>query len=515
MADEPLESSELADDGQAVEQPETAPERQPCVTAAIVPYQGGYCGIAIVAPTESGGYELVDAHSILASHLDDIPPEERVSSKDKRRVVSDADLDALWVDVELLLNQHGVERVLLESPSMKSNTAVVVARGLNDRLTAFGLGPEYKPSTWRLGFGEDGSTQRGECRSVVAANLGNEGLLQYDSIVYAATLSVHVLFGVGLERTYYLGPKAGAEPRERKGRAFDPEARTIVTETGSRVSGATERHDETTQAPVTGQIRAGIDSGSRALALAIAQGDTWPVQLRYLHTFDVGEIVPLPKPRIVKHALGGSHTITTKRVVNREHISKLANQVVEQMASRGVTSVVMEFSDSAHFSRAGSKATEHSAIATNLLKQLWLAVTITERAEARGIRVQLVAPVTWRAKVTRRSTTGDGAELIPMSLKQGYRNWPLASNEHERDAGGALLYGCLPEDIEKRPRPKKVGDKVILVREKRKTKEQERKEELLRRKAEVGCKCKRKHDYSCPLSKHYRGFPSTARTQNV
>jgi hypothetical protein len=124
----------------------------------------------------------------------------------------------------------------------------------------------------------------------------------------------------------------------------------------------------------------------------------------------------------------------------------------------------------------------------------------------RGIEVVRVRNSTWHARVLRGLSgikiegAGAHSELIPSSIRAGFSNGPQTSNEHERDAGGILLYGVIPAESltvaevrEKRPHSPPTPEAKAIASEKRLAKK-------TAERAAAGCSCpKTKHSRGCPL----------------
>jgi hypothetical protein len=334
--------------------------------------------------------------------------------------------------------------------------------------------------------------------------------LTYDSTLFAAALASNLLFGapedliVRRERKPLELPAPGSV--ERLDVAPEPcfDWRQLPTE---------EPVAPVYQSPTS----AGIDPGSRYVALAIGEGTHAPLALRMLHTFEAGEVVQLAKPKVVQLALGGSYTITTKRVLTSANVRRLAKEVVSAMVARNVILLTIEHVDDVHVN--GERPESASAIATHLVRNMWVATEIAVRAEHAGIEVRRVSASTWRAKVAGSASAGaDRDERIPIALREGFSNWPAETNEHERDAGGILLHGALPESVTKlrerntrvtlstdRKRPK-MADLSDEAKEVRRAKDREasarRKEERHAARSKAGCSCPgKKHLVACPLSK--------------
>ncbi len=78
-------------------------------------------------------------------------------------------------------------------------------------------------------------------------------------------------------------------------------------------------------------------------------------------------------------------------------------------------------------------------MAGHLVRAARLGGRLYQLAEDHGFAVEEVAAETWRRFVVGKSTA-ENAEIAPV-VKMRFANWPKKSNNHERDAGGLLVYG--------------------------------------------------------------------------
>ena len=472
---------------------------------SIVPYVNGYCG-AVVVDCSAVPPHVVDALSIPTSVLVDLP--EGSGRLNKKRELDPLVTEQLKDSIAAMVEGYRPDRTLLELPKAASLLQSAITEAIQSV-----LGEQHEPvsSLWRRGIGEL-PLRRENARRSVAGSFAEGALerLTYDSTLFAAALASNVLFGAPedivtrRERKPLELPVPG--PVERPAAPNEPcfDWRKLPTE---------EPAEPTYPAPTS----AGIDPGSRYVALAIGEGERAPLALRMLHTFEAGEVVQLAKPKIVQLALGGSYTITTKRVLTTANVRRLAQEVVAAMVARNVKRLTIEHVDDAHFSDGNVEAA--SAIATHLIRNMWVETEIAVRSEQAGIEVVRVGASTWRAKVAGSASAGaDRDERIPIALREGYSNWPRETNEHERDAGGILLHGALPESVTKlrernarvpvsagRKRSK-MSDLSDEAKEARRARDREasarRKEERHAARAKAGCRCEgKRHLGSCPLAK--------------
>jgi len=190
---------------------------------------------------------------------------------------------------------------------------------------------------------------------------------------------------------------------------------------------------------------AGIDPGSHSLGLVITEGTTVPVQLVHSVTFQVGEKVPLKRPRKIKSG-DETITVTTRHSLTLPMATALADKIVSRLIEYRVTKLGIEHTETVHMNPqiVGAAA---SAISTSLIRMSWLDLLIGQRAEAAGIEVHRVSAATWRARVVGRpkgKRGGAGAELIPAAVASRIRGWPPEADVHERDAAGVNLWLILP-----------------------------------------------------------------------
>jgi hypothetical protein len=232
--------------------------------------------------------------------------------------------------------------------------------------------------------------------------------------------------------------------------------------------------------------RAGIDSGSRWLGLVIADDATGPHPLSYVYgdALTVGREVPRATPKLVqpkpKTLPDGSivtpepYYLTTTREVTEEDESAVASEVMMLLVAHGVEAVEIEKVDRVY---AGKGVSVQGAVAqgTNLGRTKGVYTRIAERCAARGIAVEYVLAVSWRARLApmvkaeaamraaregRPSPEGStikrrGDGLDP-ALRLGIAAWPDAGTfhkdkvEHICDAAGILLARKAPPLLSKR-----------------------------------------------------------------
>lgn len=202
-------------------------------------------------------------------------------------------------------------------------------------------------------------------------------------------------------------------------------------------------------APIPGstprEVWAGIDPGSGALGIVVADVSVRPVRALLMRTLPVGEHVPLAKPRTIKR---GEHTyeVTTRLSFNVSHVNATADAVEALLEEWGVTRLGIETADTAWLG-TGSDAMK-AAKAAELQRTTWLGGVIGDRARRAGIDVVHMTRMAWLGRVAGKGAKGgSGAERIPAALARGFAGWPPDAGEHVRDAAGVLLWMALPEEV--------------------------------------------------------------------
>ncbi len=232
--------------------------------------------------------------------------------------------------------------------------------------------------------------------------------------------------------------------------------------------------------------RAGIDSGSRWLGLVIADdaAGAHPLSFVYGDALTVGREVPRTTPKLVqpkpKTLPDGTvvtpdpYYLTTTREVTEEDESAVASEVMALLIAHGVESVEIEKVDRVY---AGKGVSVQGAVAqgTNLGRTKGVYTRIAERCAARGIAVEYVLAVTWRARLApmvkaeatmRAAREGrpvpEGATIkrrgdgLDPTLRLGVAGWPDVGSfhkdkvEHICDAAGILLAAKAPPLVSKR-----------------------------------------------------------------
>ena len=481
------------------------------VLASLVAAHAAYLGI-VIASGEDHAFTVLECESLEIGHLEAL--EEKVEGKDKRRIIGDDEIAELNARVTALLRAHGVTQVLIESPSVKSLLGSRVFVAVRDHLQAEGIEHQAIFSVWRNRFGES-FQYRNKARELATHLFGSSDTFTYDSTIFAAALMAHV------DLMEVVPPEKHPELRQAQ-RTARQKARQVALsqapqpppsvepDLAPELLASLEQLKTIAEVPPAndtppGAVIGGCDSGSGYVGLVIGRGDSTPLRLLHIETFELGEDVPLKKPRVFLSANDESYTITTKRVLTLDHVGAVADAIVAKLVEHKVTLFVIEYMDAVHIDK--DSASSASAIATHLLKTTWVWLTTYERARAAGIRCELVKAATWRAKVAGRiagQVGGEGVALIPQAVKSGFDNWPegdKSTNEHERDAAGCVLYGCILLQ------PSEIKAKAVAVEKKRrgprklKPGEVSRKAEREAIKLAAGCTCKTRHVGSCKLAR--------------
>lgn len=486
--------------------------------ASIISYSNGWLGFVVIEAPDEGNdsrSRITYADTFEACALEALP-EVSAFGKDKRRVFDDAHREAIKTQLGTLLLAYRPERIICEVPSIRSILAVKVAEAileyLADYTKANGIPDvERVPSSWVGRYGGPIGT-RDVMRQAVVAHLDlDEGVgLLYDGTLKAAAMAAAIIFGTDdvelaprIRRAHGTGNKATRiDCPTFEAATVEPIALELVE------PGEIEEDPELEKlvTPAVGKIVAGLDSGSRSLAIAIGQGNSRPVTLRYLRTFEVGESVPLLKPKVIKYAGGVEHTVTTKRVLSADFVSALADEVVRILVQYKVERLIVEHVDSVHISAEQVKAS--SSIATALIRTVWLATEIAVRARFAGIEVVRVRHISWIAKVCGKLRDEDGERMLTEAVAEAVKDWPRGTNEHEYDAGGIMVYGVLSEEevtvvAEKREKKEAVKAAMKYPRKSKVQIERERREA-------AGCRCATKHQNTCPLYQPSRKMPAWA-----
>jgi len=503
---------------------------QAVTIASISVAHAGYMGVVIVRG-EGIEFELVHALSTELGHLERLA-ERTDEGKDKQRVISNEEMSAALGLLEADLRSHDVQKVILEQPSAKSVLGSAVFGYIHEHVQSLGVEIEPVHSAWRYRFGRSFEYRTG-CKLLAAKVFGDSALesLAYDSTLFAGALAAHViLIEVDPPITAAQRRKLEREAhRQRIQQQSPPETAEAFEELSP------DDLQELAPAPPPAEadpyaglpVIAGFDSGAMYAGICIAQGNATPLKFLHFDTFELEREVPLKKPRKVTMN-GKSEVLTTKRVCSLETVSHVAEQVMQTLLAYKVTHLVIEYTEHVHIDASQANGAAARAIATNLIHTSWLVVMVAERARAAGIHVELVQAATWRAKVAGRLAGKQGGEgvarkgtgsvdLLRRAISTGFAGWPEGvlhgryrvgdGNEHERDAGGLVLYEVIllnpPEDAPRKRLRNHTGASAGKPPRKPKPNELARRAEEQKRRDAVGCKCTpgKRHLRTCKLYK--------------
>jgi hypothetical protein len=211
-----------------------------------------------------------------------------------------------------------------------------------------------------------------------------------------------------------------------------------------RGAGATHRgdHERVLSGSAIPDRVAGIDPGSRWVAVAILDASGCVAG----HTFDVGRVIPLEKPRVVKRRDGSERTIDVRREVTDEDVERLLGDIAEYLAAHGVARVAVE--RAAHF-HMGDGAT--GAQAAGLARAQWVGGEIAGMLRGQGYAVSTCSSAKWRARLRAKGTTWQQGLAVRLPS--------LPTGEHIADAAGVALTLLAPPSAPKVPRaPRAKGE---------------------------------------------------------
>jgi hypothetical protein len=493
------------------------------ILASISVAHAAYAGI-IVAKGEGTAFDLLECESFEVGHLEALP--EKVDGKDKRREITDVELVELVTRIEAILRAAHVEKVIIESPSVRSPLGSQVFIAIHDHVSTLPVELESIFSAWRYRLAPV-NEYRSNAKDLAFKVFGSVSAFTYDSTIFAAALLAHVvLFETDPPLTKAERRRRQIAERRQQIAESHAAAVTAVPDLPEALQHSLEQLQTLAEVPAStvdpyegAPVIAGVDSGSAFAALCVAQGFGTPLNLLELETFEMEQEVALKKPRTVTYSNRQTETITTKRVFSIERVREVAASIMARLLEHKVTHLMLEFADAAHIDNADKASA--SSIATQLMRTQWLWLILSERAEAAGIHVEFARAATWRAKVAGRIAGQVGGEgvsrqeggmgLLREAIGTGFANWPEAerqgkywigdSNNHERDAAGLVLYQCILLQPEaKAPRKQRKAGKVTR---KRRPNERARKAAADEARRLAGCTCipGRRHRYTCKLAK--------------
>jgi hypothetical protein len=457
-------------------------------------------------------------HSIEVGHLE-ILEQRQESGKDKQRILTVAESAELCGRVLSIIESHHCDLILIEAPSLtKSPLARNLFSSMCESLNLRSLAFESIFSGWRFRLG-DPPVRRRNARDLISRLVRDSSGLQYDSLLFSAALVVHHLVKDldGFELDVSAKPPKKSKPsrRNESGAALDIQSNNTTAEPTHEECtygdafiiespGDDEKLSTEQLAPV--KVVAGVDTGTHWVGLVVASSAKDCVDAQLVKTFEAGRIIPLKKPRRIELAGGGQRIIDSKRVLDFDDASGVADLIIADCVRFQVSELWIEFIESVHIDRADVRSS--SGVATELMKSMWIAVLLAERARCLGINVHRVQAASWRAKILgRKSGHGESPELIPEVLAKGFTNWPPMddTNVHEQDAGGVVLYGVASLEAAKPP-----TEPVTKPRARDRQKPLKTTANATRAKARAdarlaaGCTCSRKHLKKCPLYKPTR-----------
>lgn len=309
----------------------------------------------------------------------------------------------------------------------------------------------------------------------------------------------------------------------RSAQASEPPAGLLAPEKVSGPAKPAKLAKEGQAEPATGRI-AGVDPGSAHIALCIAEGSQLPLRVHHVETFELRERVKLPKPKKRKGKL-----VEYEHRFDESRVDDIVDKLVSRLVAEGVRSLVLERMLFGYPSENKSRAALQG---TELIRTMYVATIIRERAKAAGIDVVMLDARTWRAVLkTKERGPKDETEQARFERSQKYKveigkiirsqfeNWPAQSNDHERDAGGlciALRSQQAKEatrleearQLEQKKSEKQIAKGTALKARKQSSgpKRPTPKEAIEARKA-AGCQCHgKKHVGKCPLAKKPKWF---------
>lgn len=504
------------------------------IIASISVAHAAYIGI-VIASGEGLEFDLIACESFEVGHLEHLP-ERSEDGKTKRRVITDEEYKAAATRVQAVLIAYNVQKVILESPSVKSPLGSEVFTTIYDCVVD-GLGLELmgakaaEPvfSAWRYRFGR-GYEYRPAARVLASKLFGSAvSRFEFDSTLFAGALMAHVIL-IDVDPPLTMTERRRLEREAHRQRIAEQLANS--EQSAPELAELLEASIAATAPPVVvdpyeGQpIIAGLDAGTKYTGICIGQGSATPVKFLHFDTFEMEREVPLKKPRKAE-VNGRIETITTKRVCSMDSVRDVAEQIMQTLLAYKVSRLIVEYTEHVHIDPEQATGRIASSIATNLVHMNWLIVMVSERARAAGIIVELVQPATWRAKVAGRIAGKKGGEgvarsggneysLLRRAISTGFAGWPEGvlrgqyrvgdGNDHERDAGGLVLFGVvlLQPDEEPRARQRAAG-KAGATKPPRKVKPVElaAREAEAKRRAAAGCTCTpgKRHRRECSLYK--------------
>lgn len=476
------------------------------LAAAVIPYAAGGCAI-VIADASTAPARVVHAESWPIGEVvpfDSPDPESRWNA---RREVTPSHAFQVARNIARLCETHGAESIAVES----------FAHGMNKRASGDGADRvrlvtdaivqcvavpvatvaaswRHRSPRWRI----KNAVEAGfvgwpdSAPHYVCALAGGFWLHVNGSPMPKRSRSVNVL----QKEVTHAPPAAKAVAVEVDG--GEPNNAAATGDPLSVVPPRASAAERTVPLPfvATGAIVAGVDPGSKHVALVIAQGDTKPLHWLYGHTFRVGEMRPRAKP--VQRADGSWDT--HRHTVDLPMVQACAIEVVSTLTRYGVTRLCVEHDQSGFTS--GKTDGARMAMTIQLKQALWVGAEIIARASIAGIEVTPVAAGTARGVViTRKRRGGAGKDAVRPTAREQFIGWPAHAGEsdHQFDAAICALYLVRSDQVIREARVRKARDgsqrpttRTNLTRAHAKS---------AARKAAIGCTCpvghKGRHPRSC------------------
>lgn len=460
------------------------------MTRAACTYGGGWFGI-VVADGNAPPLALCLTRSLELGHLEDrdAPAVSHERTWDKRRVVAPEDVATLATETMALLSEHGVEAITFGLPH---GPVAAHLQQIGTAIEASGVSVTYADAPEIRGMG------RRALPAILAALPGwpsGQGPAAGDADVCRRAAALLLL--------------QAAVPAVVESNAPHVPTSAPLTMQGTLLPERDGVLDVPADQSVIGTRWGGVDPGTAAVGVVVTAGDAPPLRAIVVRSIEVGRMVPLPKPKIMRLADGSERVTLEKRDVGAADIAKVAAQVVQVFRVHGVTDVVIEWTPHLHSldASAGAKARSGHVTRTQFIGGAIFGALLVE-----GFRVTLVLAATWRAKVAGRRGAGGGAgakgvrvgagrAALGPAVAAGYVNWPAFSDVHERDAGGCILYE-VTKPIARAPAPPRRPRDHEEKREKAVARSATLRKRTAERREAAGCECGgKRHRRICPGSK--------------
>jgi hypothetical protein len=228
-------------------------------------------------------------------------------------------------------------------------------------------------------------------------------------------------------------------------------------------------------APPGGPRVAGIDPGSRYVAITIGEGAAAPLRHVASVVIDVGRLSPK----------GKAYKLTD------HDMDTLLRRVSAVLAEHHVTRAAVE--RVSFLSVGGSQTAKSSAgVAAWLLRAQWVGGEIAGALRAAGVAVESTSSKEWRGHVRKLAGSSPWRDAVRFAFAG---TMPQAVNEHALDAGGVAVWAV-------RPRSEPRGELAARAPgEKRKRANPKRKADQAAKRSAAGCHCGgRQHAPACPIA---------------